>query len=63
MEKRFAYDAAFKRKVILRAEKTGNHAAGRNHSVSEACVRHWRNTIKTKLFSCQTNRKSFSGPR
>jgi hypothetical protein len=61
MEERFTYDAAFKRKVILCAEKIGNPAAGRKYAVSEACVRHWR-SIKTNLFSCLTNRKSFSGP-
>jgi hypothetical protein len=60
MEKHFIYDAAFKRKVILGAEKIGNHAAGRNHTVSEICV---CQNIKTKLFSCLTNRKPFSGTR
>jgi hypothetical protein len=62
MEKYFTYDAAFRRKVILCAEKMGNCAAGRTYTVSEACVRHW-GSIKTKLFLCLTNRKSFSGPR
>jgi hypothetical protein len=62
MEKRFTYDAAFKRKIILCVEKIGNRAAGRKYTVSEACVRHWR-IMKTKLFSCLTNRKFFSGQR
>jgi hypothetical protein len=61
MEKHFTY-AAFKRKVILCTEKIGNRAAGRKHTVSEAGVRHWQ-SIKTKLYSCLTNKKSFSGPR
>jgi hypothetical protein len=30
--------------------------------LSEACVHHWR-SMKTKLFSCLTIRKSLSGPR
>jgi hypothetical protein len=64
MEKRFIYDAAFRRKVILCTEKTGDHAADRKYTVGEPCVCHWR-SIKTKLFSYLTNtsRKSFSGPR
>jgi hypothetical protein len=41
MENRFTYDAAFKRKVILCAEKIGNPSAGRTYTVSEACVHHW----------------------
>jgi hypothetical protein len=64
LEKCFAYDAAFKRKVILCAEQVGNHAGGRKYTayVYEACVHYWQN-IKTKLFSCLTNRKSVSGSR
>jgi hypothetical protein len=38
----------------------GNRAASRTYTVSEACVCHWR-SIKTKFFSCLTNRNSFSG--
>jgi hypothetical protein len=43
MEKRFTYDAAFKRKVIMCAEKIGSRAAGGKYTVSEArvLVRHW----------------------
>jgi hypothetical protein len=62
MEEHFKYDAAFKRKIILCAENIGNRAAGRKYTVSEACVRHLQ-SIKTKLFSCLTNRRSFSGPK
>jgi hypothetical protein len=62
MEKHFTYDAAFKREVILCAEKIRNCAAGRKYTVSEACVHHLP-SIKTKLFPCLTKRKSFSGPR
>lgn len=47
MEKRFTYDAAFKRKVIICTEKIGNHAAGIKHAV--------RQSIKTELFLCLTN--------
>jgi hypothetical protein len=61
IKERFTYDAAFKRKVTLCAEKIDNHAAGRKHIVSEACVCHWR-SIKTKLFSCLTSRMYFSEP-
>jgi hypothetical protein len=38
MEKRFTYDAAFKRKVILCAEEIGNHAAGRKYTVRHVYV-------------------------
>jgi hypothetical protein len=44
MEKCFAYEVVFKRKVILPAEKTGNCTAGRKCKVSQACARHWRST-------------------
>jgi hypothetical protein len=57
MEKHFIYDAAFKWKVILCTEKVSNHAAGRKHTVSEACV---CQSIKIKRL---TNRKYFSGTR
>jgi hypothetical protein len=40
MEKRFTYDAAFKRKVILCAENIRNRAAAGKFTVSEACVCH-----------------------
>jgi hypothetical protein len=60
MEKRFTYDASFKRKVIVCTEKISNPAAGRKCTVSEACVCHWQ-SMKTKLFSCLT--KYFSGTR
>jgi hypothetical protein len=58
MENSFKYDATFKIRVILSAEKIGNRAAGRKYTVSEECVRHWQ-SINTKLFSCLTNRKTF----
>jgi hypothetical protein len=38
MEKCFTYDARFKRKVILCAEKIGNLTGGRKYTVNEACV-------------------------
>jgi hypothetical protein len=56
--KHFTYDAAFKIKVILCAEKIDDRAAGRKYIVREAFVHHWR-SIKTKV----SYRKSFSGPR
>jgi hypothetical protein len=62
IEKRFTYDATFKRKVILSTEKIRNHAAVRKYAVSEACKCHWQ-SIKTKLFSYLRNRKSFCGTR
>jgi hypothetical protein len=42
MEKHFTFGAAFRRKVILCSEKTGNPAVGRKYeyAVSEACVCH-----------------------
>jgi hypothetical protein len=60
MEKHFTYDAAFKGEVILCNDKLGKCAAG--GTASEACVQHWQ-SIKTKMFSCLTNRKSFSEPK
>jgi hypothetical protein len=62
MEERLTCCATCKRKVIVCVVKIGNHVAGRKFTVSEAYVRHKRN-VKIKLFSCLTNRKSFSGPR
>jgi hypothetical protein len=38
MEKHFTYAAAFKRKVILCAEKTGNHAAGKKYTVRHVYI-------------------------
>jgi len=49
IEKRFTYDAEFKRKVILCAEQVGAHAAVRMLRMSEAIVRRWRGT-KTNCF-------------
>jgi hypothetical protein len=43
-----------KRQVIV-------HEVGRKYAVGETCVRHWW-SIKTRLFSCLTNTKFFSGP-
>ena len=43
-----SYTAAFKLKVIETAEKCGNRAAGREHSVNEKLVRDWRKK-KTEL--------------
>jgi hypothetical protein len=62
MDKRYTYDAAFKRKVILCTEQIGNRAAGKQFSVNETNVRRWR-TMKNDLFTCQRTRKSFSGPK
>jgi hypothetical protein len=53
------------RNVILCAEEIGNCAAGSKDTLSEVCIHHWQ-SIKTKLFSCLTNRKSFfwgGGPK
>lgn len=62
MDKRFTYDAEFKRKVITCAEQLGNRAAGKRYSVNESNVRRWR-VIKNKLFACKKTKKSFSGPK
>ena len=40
--KRASYTAGFKLKVVETAEKCGNRAAGREHSVNEKLVRDWR---------------------
>ena len=39
---RASYTAGFKLKVVETAEKCGNRAAGREHSVNEKLVRDWR---------------------
>lgn len=62
MEKRFTYDAEFKRKVILCAENIGNRAAGKQFSINEVNVRRWRK-MKNMLFACKRTKKSFSGPK
>lgn len=35
------YENSFKRKVILRAEESGNREAARHFSVPETCVQDW----------------------
>jgi hypothetical protein len=42
MEKSFIYDATFKRKIILYADKIGERAAGRKYTVNEAYICHWQ---------------------
>lgn len=60
--RRFSYTAKFKRNVIIFAEKNGNRSAGRNFSVSETNVRHWRRD-RISIFDCKATRKSFAGPK
>jgi hypothetical protein len=62
IEKRFTYDAEFKRKVILCAEQFGTHAAVRMLRMSETIVRRRRGT-KTNLFSCKESTVSYCDPR
>lgn len=62
IEKRFTYDAEFKRKVILCAEQVGTPAVVKMLGMSEAIVHRWRGT-KNKLFSCKGSAVSYSGPR
>lgn len=62
MEKRYTYNADFKRKVILCAENNGNRAAAKKFSINEANVRRWRK-MRAELFACKTTTKSFSGPK
>ncbi|PSN46974.1 hypothetical protein C0J52_11128 [Blattella germanica] len=61
-QKRTSYDATFKRKVILYAEKNGNRMAGREFNVAESNVRLWRQQ-KLALFATKASRKKFTGPR
>lgn len=56
------YTAAFKRKVILVAERTSNLQAQRDFGVDEKNVRRWRKQ-REQLFNCAATRKSFSGPQ
>jgi len=41
MQKRTSYDATFKLKVVEEAEKFGNRATGRKHSIDKRRVREW----------------------
>ena len=52
--KRYAYDAAFKSKVVNYAEATNNCAAAREFCVDEKQVREWRKdrTTLEKLSCC-----------
>lgn len=56
------YDAAFKRKVIARAEVTGNCMAGRKLGVPENNV-HRSHKQKTLLLACAVTRKAFCDPQ
>lgn len=49
IEKRFTYEAEFKRKVILGAEQVGIDAAVKMSRKSEAVVRRWRGTKNSFL--------------
>lgn len=60
-ERRRPFSAAFKKKVILRAEASNNCVAAREFDVAEKCVRYWRNQ-RERLFACANNRQAFRGP-
>lgn len=60
--KRCHYSAAFKRKVVLHAEKTSNLQAQHEFGVHEKNVRRWRKQ-RTEIFSCAATRMAFTGPK
>lgn len=60
--KRYYYSAAFKRKVVLHAEKTSNLQAQREFGVNKKNVRRWRKQ-RAELFSCKASRVAFTGPK
>lgn len=61
-DRRFHYEAKLKREIIHCAEANGNREAGRKFNVSEANIRRWRKS-KDALFTCQSTRKCFTGPK
>ena len=62
MQKKRSYDVAFKLKVVEEAEKFGNRAAGRKHSVDECRVREWRQK-KSDLEKLPSKKKRMRGGR
>ena len=60
--KRCHYSAAFKRKVVLHAEKTSNLRAQQEFGVHEKNVRRWRKQ-RAELFGCAATRMAFTGPK
>ncbi|KAH7962714.1 hypothetical protein HPB52_017613 [Rhipicephalus sanguineus] len=60
--KRCHYSAAFKRKVVLHAEKTSNLRAQQEFGVHEKNVRRWRKQC-AELFGCAATRMAFTGPK
>ncbi|KAH8021473.1 hypothetical protein HPB51_015869 [Rhipicephalus microplus] len=59
---RRSFTAAFKRAAILHAEETNNCAAGRKFGIGECVVRKWR-LQRQEIFSCDSKRRSFRGPK
>ncbi|KAH7985763.1 hypothetical protein HPB52_025413 [Rhipicephalus sanguineus] len=60
--KRCHHSAAFKRKVVLHAEKTSNLRAQQEFGVHEKNVRRWRKQ-RAELFGCAATRMAFTGPK
>ncbi|KAH8041240.1 hypothetical protein HPB51_014388 [Rhipicephalus microplus] len=59
---RRSFTAAFKRAAILHAEETNNCAAGRKFRIGECVVRKWR-LQREEIFSCDSKRRGFRGPK
>ncbi|KAH8041853.1 hypothetical protein HPB51_018647 [Rhipicephalus microplus] len=59
---RRSFTAAFKRAAILHAEETNNCAAGRKFGIGECVVRKWR-LQREEIFSCDSKRRGFRGPK
>lgn len=60
--KRTQYSAKFKLEVIKIAEEENNCAASRRFSVSEVCIRRWRQQ-RNLLSEANKQRKAFRGPK
>lgn len=56
------YSAAFKRKVVLHAEKTSNLRAQQEFGVHEKNVRRWQKQC-VELFGCEATGMAFTGPK
>ncbi|KAH8029901.1 hypothetical protein HPB51_005203 [Rhipicephalus microplus] len=59
---RRSFTAAFKRAAILHAEETNNCAAGWKFGIGECVVQKWR-LQREEMFSCDSKRRGFRGPK
>lgn len=59
--RRRTFPAAFKRKVILRAEASNNSVAARESGIYKKCVRYWRKQ-RELLFACENDHQTLRGP-